>query len=351
MDEDTEENRLAYILPSHEYFHQSMVVADCENEMFRDTSKGLEGGSFFVATILNRKEAKTGKGKNSIDALHDFILLKADVRFCHYYIYRNNLDPNIDNTPVLLKNKSHDLKEAFLQNEVEKALRELLPFFKDCSSEDPKLNDHPLQTGRRNKYQTEAEVHMTDTSELGMDLRDLQNPPVRNEVAIERMKVMDNKQSTYVYACKTCSFQSKYKTVTLSHSENCVEHRDDKSKSTTSDKLELKDGQSSVDLEDEDFQDMFWNYKNGEFFMDSIFAVTSMFESFGDGLGCYIVNKVLLPIFHGLRHTNYSNSVHRFITRILCEATPKEAARLIHEKFREAIQNYDSNILTRLGCF
>ena len=76
-----------------------MVVADCESELFRDNSRGLHGGAFFVATLLNRKEAKTARGKDNIDSLKDLINLKVDARFCHYYIKRNNLDPDVDNTP------------------------------------------------------------------------------------------------------------------------------------------------------------------------------------------------------------------------------------------------------------
>ena len=33
------------------------------------------------------------------------------------------------------------------------------------------------------------------------------------------------------------------------------------------------------------------------------------------------------------RHSNYTSSIHRFVTRVLCEATPKEAEKLIHERF------------------
>ena len=62
-----------------------MVVADCESTLFRDTSKGLEGGAYFEATLVHRKEAKSGKGKNSIDALKDMILLKADVKMLPLY--------------------------------------------------------------------------------------------------------------------------------------------------------------------------------------------------------------------------------------------------------------------------
>ena len=50
---------------------------------------------------------------------------------------------------------------------------------------------------------------------------------------------------------------------------------------------------------------MFFNYKNAEFFIDAIFALMTIFERFGDGVGCFIVSKILLPIFHGLNHSNY----------------------------------------------
>ena len=57
-DENSEADCLGYLLPAHEYFHQSMAVADCESELFRDSSRGLDGGAFFLATLLNRKDAK-----------------------------------------------------------------------------------------------------------------------------------------------------------------------------------------------------------------------------------------------------------------------------------------------------
>ena len=129
-DENSEEERLGYILPAHELFHQSMVVADCANELFRDNSRGLEGGAFFAATLLQRKRAKTGKGKDSIDDIKDFMILKADVRFCQYLIETNELNPNIDNTPSLLKKASKKEKAQYLYTKVEEALRELMPYFR-----------------------------------------------------------------------------------------------------------------------------------------------------------------------------------------------------------------------------
>ena len=83
----------------------------------------------------------------------------------------------------------------------------------------------------------------------------------------------------------------------------------------------------------EDNSDQYWNYKNGEFFIDSIFALSTVFEDFGDGLGMYIVCKILLPFFHGLRHSNYSCSIHRLIVRILCLSSQREGMKIIHERF------------------
>ena len=47
IDESSDSERLGYLLPQHEFFHQMMVMADCESEIVRDNSRGLDGGSFF----------------------------------------------------------------------------------------------------------------------------------------------------------------------------------------------------------------------------------------------------------------------------------------------------------------
>ena len=73
---DNTEDRLDYLFPQHEYFHQSMVVADCVSELFLDGSRGLDGAGFFAATLLNRKETQTSKGKNSLDSLKELFILK-----------------------------------------------------------------------------------------------------------------------------------------------------------------------------------------------------------------------------------------------------------------------------------
>ena len=366
-DERSEADSLGFILPAHEYFHQSMVVADCESELFREVSRGLEGGSFFAATILNRKEAKTSKGKDAIDPIKDFLLLKADARFCQYFIKKYDLDPEVDNTPALLKSATYEQKEAFLHSKVDEVLRDLLPFFRLCSSEDPQLEDHPLQEGRRAKFQTTVESTRTDTcmeqtlpisdNVVEMTLQQVQTSLQGQDLVeqnTEKITInLTGSRSRVVFCCKICSFDSRFKTVCVTHVQSCLLH---KTNTGNLDHLEANPvildpgmGTGSPALAEEPEEkkidnDGYFNYKNSEFFLDAIFAVTSKFEKFGDGLGCYIINKILLPILHGLKHSNYSNSVHRFIVRVLCEATPKEALKLIHERFSNRLGKEGHNV-------
>ena len=41
-------------------------------------------------------------------------------------------------------------------------------------------------------------------------------------------------------------------------------------------------------------EDMIWNYKNYEFFFDAILSFSNVFEKNGDGLGFYILDKIML---------------------------------------------------------
>lgn len=104
LDETTDKSRLKFVLPQHEYFHQYMVLADAESEITRENSRGLPGGSFLLATILNRKDARMKKGKEAIEAFKDFFELKSDAMFCTFFLQKFKLDENIDNTPNNLKN-------------------------------------------------------------------------------------------------------------------------------------------------------------------------------------------------------------------------------------------------------
>ena len=167
----------------------------------------------------------------------------------------------------------------------------------------------------------------------------------RDVVEIEEITVkISGSRSATVFSCKLCNFQSKYKTVCLAHIGGCRSRAEESVAGPSAQTEDDEDSNSSqtsfnsqTDMQTENHDpvddDMYWNYKCSEFLLDAIFAITSNFEKFGDGLGCYIVNKIMLPIFHGLKHSNYSNSIHRFITRVLCEATPKEGLKLIHERF------------------
>ena len=357
-DENTAEDSLGFILPAHEYFHQSMVVADCEKELFMDNSRGLEGGAFFAATILNRKDAKTMKGKDAIDSLKDFILLKSDARFCHYLIKKFNMDPSVDNTPDGMKTASFDEKEAFVHEYVEAALRDLIPFFRESSREDPQLIDHPLQEGRRVKYQRQKEYSRRESTMMEPDVivpetvdqtvGQVQVPTPCNDeelldMYMQKMSLsISGSRSKILYKCSICLFESRFRTVCITHIKTCLPHTQHSVTATTDSgshaEPDIMAAADIVEIVDENaketpLNDMYWNYKNCEFLLDSIFAITNTFERYGDGLGCFIVNKILLPILHGLRHSNYTNSIHRFITRVLCEATPKEALKLIHEKF------------------
>ena len=361
-DESTDSDSIGFLLPVHENFHQSFVVADCESQLFREPAKGLEGGSFFLATILGRKEAKVGKGKDSIDALKDFILLKSDGRFCQYFVKKYNLDPETDQTPDLLKTASSVKKVAYLHGLVEQALRELLPFFRECRNVDPQLCDHPLQEGRRPKFQPACEPvrKRTCLEQAEPVCQDLVEKTVQQlhsalpeqdyvEQNMERVSlVLSATRSSFVFCCKVCGFQSRYKTVCFSHVQACLTTSPvtafDPLPSPPSGSPSPSSSSSQSTEEPEKKEDQFWNYKTSEFFLDAIFSVTTTFEKFGDGLGCFIINKILLPIFHGLGHKNYSNSVHRYMTRILCEATPREALKIIHERFSNRLGKAGHNI-------
>ena len=159
LDEPTEENRLQFLIVNHEYFHQSMALADVEHELFRDQSRGLDGGAYFLASLLNRKDARTKKGKEAIDAIEEFLLLKADVRFCQFMIRKYGLTLDKDNTPTSLKTAPKDVKLAYLHDLVSEALKDLLPLFKDAQDKDPELIDHPV--GSNSKKQVQYIIHIS----------------------------------------------------------------------------------------------------------------------------------------------------------------------------------------------
>ena len=146
--------------------------------------------------------------------------------------------------------------------------------------------------------------------------------PLLSKVHIETYMQKSTNPSNFL--CKICSQQFKLKSVCESHIKRCL-------KSLNPAAFETDAGLNGG--EEDSKEDQYWNYKNGEFLLDSIFALSTVFEDFGDGLGMFIISKLLLPMFHGLRHSNYSCSIHRMILRVNCLTSPKEALKIIHERF------------------
>ena len=350
-----------------------MVLADVENALFRDSSRGLEGGSFFLSTLLNRKDARCKKGKDAVDAMEEFYLLKSDARFCQYMIHKFNLDPNTDNTPPHLKTASSDMKSEYLSGLVALALKDLMPCFKSSEDVDPGLIDFPLGGGRRkskvtnikNKFLLNAlsqdeEEHavkpvlileasdMLDEHLIEATVSQVQAPMNKVDYIAAHMKEIStgvsSSRSRKEFSCKICSYKSKLKTVCFSHVEVCLEKLEISGASEdevcdneiADDSLEEVSQSNSIRQEtheNDENKDQYWRYKNCEFLIDSLFALATVYENYGDGLGMLIQCKVLLPVFHGLKHSNYSCSIHRLVTRILCDSSPKEALKIIHERF------------------
>ena len=350
------------------------VLVDCESELIRDPSRGLEGGAFFLATLLNRKEVKAGKGKDVYDELEDFMLLKGDARFCQYLIEKYELNPDYDNTPDDIKKASPQVKEQYLHSLVSEALLDLLPYYEKCVHEKKLPDDYPLHKGRRASIDAKKtasrmignaklqEASLLSGRVVSMTVDQIVNVTVTEEMIENSMDQTENqvssKRKNLIFSCKLCSFNSKFKTLCKSHIETCLKMKINcpeitlASNNAYSANVNVTSADQEVGyMENEhrqsketEIQDMFWNYKNAEFFLDSLIGVSGVYEKFGDGLGFFITNKILLPVFHGLRHSNYSCSIHRFITRILCEATPLEGSKLIHERFSNRVGKPGHNI-------
>ena len=334
----------------------------------------MSGGSFLLATILNRKDAKTKKGKDAITAFKEYFLIKADAFFNNYFLHKHQLDDQVDNTPPLLKNSSAEDKSKYLHDLVATALRDLLPHFKNAKMSDCQLSDFPLAAGRRMEEPAPAPpqpVLVLDTpSEISSSLveataNQLQSHADKNNLIQRHMLKSSSSVSSSrmreEFCCTLCSYKTKYEAICTSHIEHCLKQlfiseeaslpEDDpdqlSSEEQLSENITCKGG---IGISDQDPHeelpkpDQYWNYKCSEFLVDSLFAISTIFEKFGDGLGMLIQSKMLLPILHGLRHTNYTSSIHRFITRALCEATPKEGLKLIHERFSNKEGTVGGNI-------
>ena len=165
-DERSDSAGLKNILPTHEYFHQQMNTADCQSELSRNGSRGLEGGYFLHAQHLNRTEILTAPGKHAINSFKDFASINAEARFSQFFIASNNIeDTTIDNTPEEIKKSSKEEKVGFFHRLVANSLKDLLPVFK-TSSLDSDINqllyDHPVQS-RRRKPLVSSNNHITSS--------------------------------------------------------------------------------------------------------------------------------------------------------------------------------------------
>jgi len=104
----------------------------------------MEGGAFSIAVLLNRKKAKSAKGKDNIDALKEFIVLKGEACFSHFFLAKYNLNPDVDNTPDELKKGTKGEKAAYIHSLVKDALKDLLPMFEKSSGVTPDMTDYPV---------------------------------------------------------------------------------------------------------------------------------------------------------------------------------------------------------------
>ena len=331
LDEKSKEAQLDYLLPQHELFHQYFVMADSESQLFREKSRGLSGGSFLLATLLNRQDVKTKKGKDAIDSFKDFFLLKADGTFNNYFLHKYKLNLLIDNTPSLLKKASSEKKRNYLHDLVAEALKDLLPYFKNAKVTSDMLMDFPLASGRKdtsdlNNSESVIKEQLKKMHVIDIDIacataeqiQSIDKTSSLKDFMFEVTKPVSSSRSCKEYSCSMCSFKTKYMAVCTSHIEHCLKKQTlelanvmDATSFVVHDDIEEADHMETSDSDKEE-ADFYWNYKTCEFMQDSLFAITTVYESFGNGLGCFIVSKMLLPIFHGLKHSNYTGSIHRF---------------------------------------
>ena len=323
-DEKSPESSLSHVLPSHEYFHFLMCVADLESGLFRECSRGLDGGAFTTATLLHRNKAKLSKGKDAIDALKDFITIKAEARFVQYFLAKYALDPSVDNTPPSLRTAPASKKEAYLHEKVQEALRDLLPQFRECTGVLPNMDNFPFQ-----EQSSSTATKLSSGSEYTDDRLLIHDPA---KYIHDQEKQIRNKKKNEFYVCKLCGFESKLKSVSIAHLQECCKAHTSLTISQQRRGIVDSDdvNQGSASKTENDY---FWNYKSGEFYLDSLFKLMLNFEKHGHGIGMFIVSKLLLPFLHSLGHSNYTNTIHRFISRVLTSVTPREAMMLIWERF------------------
>ena len=333
-----------------------------------DCSRGLPGGSFHKASLINRRDAKEKFGKQAIDTIGDFIKFNCEVRFNHYFIQKYQLDVEKDNTPDHIKRSSTEQQVKYVHDLVEPVLKELLPFLRHSKNVHHDLYDHPLQEGRRHRFNSSSRqvsrssllpCEPIENSTINLTVDQL-HIPEKNDIITSSLNkgIHEGRFVNGEFKCMKCSFVSKYKTVFAAHrcpvgvtmvNDDATPAMDDltsrKKKGEKNMATEEAIGNTTDDGNQGEVQDDdFWNYLNGEFFLDSLFDLNSIFIKYGDGLGCFILGKILMRIYQGLGHKNYSNTIFRHIFRILCEATPKEALSMLYDRFNNRHGRFGGNI-------
>ena len=215
-----------------------MVLADAESEITREKSRGLTGGSFLLATILNRKDAKSKKGKEAVDAFKDFFQLKSDATFCQLFLNKYDLDENIDNTPIHIRKLPAEKMLQYLHNLVAECIRDLIPYFKNIATDMKRIRDFPLGEGRRHEMNTSYKSVPKEklTKPMNITTTDAFNAveafiDVNKESRMKTFMVVDHSILTRKksYSCSICTSTFNLEAICLTHIASCWKQNDVKS--------------------------------------------------------------------------------------------------------------------------
>ena len=263
------------------------------------------------------------------------MIQKAAARFNQFFLEKFGLDPSVDNTPPLLKTASPAKKVEYLHMKVKEALKDLLPMFRDCEGVLPDLIDYPVK--QPSSSEENEQPHSMNSQSMSSSLPEDSSSEVKTPTkdCLDQYMYVSEKplSSTRYYksfGCSLCDFESGSKTVVVAHIRECW-----KRKNMCPDVPDDMDNMNvnSENCETDDQDDYFWTYKNAEFFIDSVFKLILVYEKQGNGAGMFALSKLMLPILNSLGHSNYANSIHRFIGRVLTSTTPREALLLVWERF------------------
>ena len=264
--------------------------------------------------------------------------------FNNYFIYKYQLDDLVDNSPPLLKHSSSEVKAKYLYDLVSEALKDLLPHFKSAQMDLGELDDFPLTEGRIVDKPTPVPAppptrpamvlgspNAIDKAMVEATVTQLQTPIDIDDMIQKHMlkcsSSVSSSRTRNEFSCKLCSYKTKYESICVSHVANCLkklslspeasldpavmeQEGDVDSPSISPESVTDMDNGNSNDTEGSQTEhpepDFYWNFKCGEFFLDSLFAIATIYEKYGDGLGMMIQSKMLLPLLLGLGHTNYT---------------------------------------------